>query len=102
MEKRTEQQNRSLHLLFRELANILNESGLDMQKVLEGTMDIWWTDKMVKEYLWRPVQKAMYQKKSTTELDKKEEIDRVYDVICRHLADRYGLTCPQFPSFENQ
>ena len=101
-EKRTEQQNRALHLLFRELADELNGAGLDMQKTLEGTMNIWWTDKMIKEYLWKPVMRAMYQKQSTTKLLKQEEIDRIYDVICRHLAERFGFICPQFPNIENR
>ena len=101
MKPRTEQQNRSLHLLFRMLAEELNLAGLDMRKTLKPDIDIIWTDKSVKEYLWRPIQKAMYQKKSTTELNKQEEIDKIYEVICRHLADKFGFECPPFPSIEN-
>jgi hypothetical protein len=83
--KRTTQQNKSLHVGFKLIADALNDAGHDMRKVLKPTVEIPWSDKTVKEYLWRPIQKAMLQKSSTTELEKQMEIDRVWDVVMRHL-----------------
>lgn len=95
---RTSRQNRALHLMFDQLAKELNGAGLDMRKTLKPEIDIPWSGDTVKEYLWRPVQQAQLQKKSTTELTTKE-IDLVFDTINRHLGTKFGLYMA-FPSIE--
>lgn len=97
-EPRTRQQNRALHKLFNLLADNLNEAGLDMRRTLKPEINIDWTGASVKEHLWRPIQKAQLNKRSTTELTTKE-IDEVFDTLNRHLADRFGLHVP-FPSID--
>lgn len=97
---RTLKQNRALHLLFTHLADELNDAGLDMRKTLKPGVDIPWSGKTIKEYLWRPVQKAQLGKESTTELTTKE-IDLVFETILRHLGDKFGLSI-EFPSIEAQ
>lgn len=96
--QRTRQQNKALHVLFRELAKELNEAGLDMRRVLKPGIDIPWAAESVKEYLWRPIQKAQLGKQSTTELTTKE-IDQVFDTINKHLGEKFGLHVA-FPSVE--
>lgn len=96
--QRTKQQNKALHVLFRLLSDTLNEHGLDMRKTLKPDVEIPWSDKAVKEYLWRPIMKAQLQKQSTTELTT-VEIDEVFDTINRHLGERFSLHVP-FPSIE--
>jgi hypothetical protein len=98
MDKRTLRQNRALHLWFTQIAEALNEAGLDMKAVLKPSIDINWTATTVKEYLWRPVQKLVLDKTSTTELDKAKEIDQVFDTINRFLGER-GIHV-SFPSIE--
>lgn len=95
---RTSRQNRALHLMFDQLAKELNEAGLDMRKTLKPTIDIPWSGDTVKEYLWRPVQQAQVQKKSTTDLTTRE-IDEVFETINRHLGTKFGLYMA-FPSIE--
>lgn len=95
---RTAQQNRALHLWFQLVAETLNESGLDMRKTLKPEIEIPWTKSAVKEYLWRPVQKAMLHKDSTTKLNTKD-IDKVFDVLNRHLGEKLEVHMP-FPSIE--
>lgn len=95
---RTLTQNRALHLWFRLVSDQLNESGLDMRKTLKPEIDIPWTDKTVKEYLWRPIQKAMLLKESTTKLTTKE-IDKVFDVLNKYLGEKLGIHEP-FPSIQ--
>lgn len=97
--QRTNQQNKALHVLFRLLAETLNENGLDMRKTLKPEIDIKWSGESVKEYLWRPIMKAQLNKKSTTELNTKE-IDDVFDTINLHLGEKFGLHIP-FPSIED-
>jgi hypothetical protein len=95
---RTEQQNKSLHLLYQMLADELNSSGLDMRKTLKPEIDIPWDKTTIKEYLWRPIQQAMTGKKSTTELDS-NEIDRIFEVLSKHLGEKFGVEII-FPSIE--
>lgn len=96
--KRTNRQNKALHVLFNLLAGELNENGLDMRKTLKPEVDIPWSGPSVKEFLWRPIQKAQLTKESTTELTT-VEIDQVFDTINRHLGERFGLHIP-FPSID--
>lgn len=96
--KRTDQQNRALHLWFAQLSEALNDAGYDMRKTIREELDIPWTSYAVKEYLWRPLQKSMLGKKSTTQLTT-EEIDQVYDVINLTIGERTGISVP-FPSIE--
>lgn len=96
--QRTEQQNKAIHLLFRHLSDMLNDIGLDMKRVLKPEVDIPWTPRNVKEYLWRPVQLSLTGKESSKDLESKE-IDQVYDVIHKHLAEKFGIEV-RFPSIE--
>jgi hypothetical protein len=96
--QRTRQQNKALHKMFTILAETLNENSLDMRKTLKPEIDIPWSGGSVKEYLWRPIQVAQLNKKSTTELTT-VEIDQVFDTINRHLGEKFGINIT-FPSVE--
>lgn len=98
LKKRTLRQNRALHKFFTLLAEEFNDNGLDMRKVLKPEVDIPWTAESVKNHMWRPLQDAMYDKKSTTELTTLE-LTRVYEVLNRFTA-KNGIHVP-FPSEED-
>jgi len=89
--QRTERQNKSLHLFFTLLANELNDAGYTVQLVLKEKMDLDWDGSKVKELLWRPAQQAILGKKSTTELSKISDIDKVYDHLNRHISEKLEL-----------
>ena len=99
---RTDTQNRSLHKGFELIAKTLNDAGLDMRKVIKPEVDIPFTKESVKEFLWRPIQKAMFSKKSTTELDKVSEIDEVWEVLMRHLGEKHGIEYIEFPNKKHE
>ena len=96
--QRTLQQNSALHKYFELLADELNTAGLDMRRTLKPGVDIPWSQNTVKDFLWRPIQRAQLQKESTTELTTKD-IDTVYDTLTRYLGEKHGLTVV-FPSIE--
>jgi hypothetical protein len=98
-QKRTDRQNRALHLYFQFVADTLNEAGLDMRKTLKPEVSIDWTPHTVKEYLWRPVQKVQLGKTSTTELNS-DEITKVWETINCFLGENHGVHT-QFPSIED-
>lgn len=80
------------------LAEALNLAGLEMKVVLKSDTEIWWTMESVKEYLWRPIQKAMFGKESTTELEKQVEIDKIHEQLMHLLAEKHGLEWIDFPA----
>lgn len=98
---RTSPQNRSLHLFCSQLAEILNDAGLEMKKVLKPSVDILWTGETVKDYLWRGIQQAYLGKRSTTELST-AEVNKVYELLSRHLGEKFGLDVPEFPHAETE
>jgi len=96
--ERTPRQNSSLHLYFRQLAEELNLAGLDMRKVLKPTIAIPWSEASIKSFLWKPIQEAMFNKKSTTELTT-AEVNKVFEVLDRHLLEKFDVNVA-FPSQE--
>lgn len=95
--QRTITQNKSLHLYFTQLAEVLNDAGLDMRVILKPEVEIPWTSENVKNHLWRPIQRAYLQKESTTELTT-QDIDKIYDIFNRHIS-KFGVFV-EFPSIE--
>ncbi len=98
--QRTLKQNNSLHKYCDMLADELNFAGYDMRKVLKPSVDIPWTAESIKSHLWRPIQMAMYDKLSTTELNT-DEVSKVYETLNRHTAEKFGISVI-FPSEEEQ
>ena len=94
--KRTEQQNRALHKLFEQVADVLNDAGLDMKAVLKPEVDIPWTKESVKNHLWRPIQEIMIDVESTAEC-KTVDYKPIYDTLGRHLSEKHGITMPPWP-----
>ena len=97
--KRTTAQNRSLHLYFSFIANELNELGIQYQYTgISGkTFELRYTSDLVKEFIWRPIQVAMFKKKSTRTLTT-SEMNEIIDVITNFFADR-GVVI-EFPSID--
>ena len=102
MTQRTPSQNNALHLFFKLLADSLNESGLDQRKVLKESVDIPWTAEAIKEQMWKPIQKALYNKEHTAELDKVEELDHVHEDLMRHLGEKFHVEFLPIPHDEEK
>ena len=94
-DKRTIKQNKSIHLYFKLLAYELNEAGFDVMKTMSHDIAIPWNEHLIKELIWKKVQRVMTDKRSTTKLDT-SEVSKVYEVINRHLAETTGVSVP-FP-----
>jgi hypothetical protein len=96
-DKRTLLQNRALHKYFSLVADALNNGGYDMKTVLK--VNVQWTPITIKEVIWKSVQNALLNKRSTTNLLKKD-VDLVYDNVNKILSDKYQISVP-FPSEES-
>ena len=89
--QRSIRQNRALHLYLEVLASALNLAGYDMNKTLRHDAEIPWNGSLVKELLWRPIQKAITGKQSTTEPEKIQYTE-IYEVLNRHTASKLGVS----------
>ena len=87
---RTPTQNKCIHKYCAQVSEALNDAGLDMQTVLKKGASIPWSEGKVKDDIWRQVQKAMFDKVSTTEITT-TECAKVYDVVARHLSETLGV-----------
>ena len=97
--RRTPTQNDSLHLYYEHLAEALNDGGYSVKIVLQHKLDADWNKELVKELLWRPMQKVRTGKESTTELDKQLDITDIWEHLNRFTGEKFGVHVP-FPSAE--
>ena len=86
-------QNSSLHLYLSMLADELNNAGFDMKKTLKQDVDIPWSKDRAKEFLWRPIQKVLTKKDSTTKPTTKDYV-YIYEVLSRYMVDKFGVNVP--------
>ena len=100
--QRTWTQSKALHVWCELLATELNNAGYDMTVFpwREG-LELPWTKESVKEYLWRPVQQAMTDKKSTTEISTVDPTV-IHQALCRTIAERTGVVVPEWPTREGR
>ena len=96
MGKRTTAQNNAMHKYFTMLADALNDAGLDQVKTLKPGTEIPWEPSSVKKILWGSIMQAVTKKTRTRDLDI-DEISKVYDVLNRHIAEKFGVMV-MFPS----
>lgn len=94
---RTLSQNAALHVLYSIVARALVGAGYDVKTTLQNiNIPMPWTEMLVKELLWRPIQIQMLGKTSTTKLTTKE-IDIVWQPL-KEALHKIGFTDIHFPS----
>ena len=98
-DSRTAKQNRALHLYFSFISNELNELGMEFkyQGLIIEDLSSRYTSEIVKQFIWRPIQIALFSIKSTKNLDTKQ-MNQIIDVITKYFAER-GINL-DFPSIE--
>lgn len=90
--QRTLTQNASLHLFCTQLSDALNDAGYDFREFVKEGYAVPWNEMLVKDYIWRPVQKAITGKESTTKPER-HEYSIIYEAVNRKMAE-YGLFVP--------
>lgn len=90
---RTTTQNRALHKYLSMLADALNSAGYDMKRTIKQEVDIPWNGDTAKEFLWRPIQKAVTGLDSTAKADT-SQYNNIYEVLNRHIAQKFGVSVP--------
>jgi hypothetical protein len=87
---RTNQQNKAIYAYCNEVAEQLVARGKDMREVLKPSVEITPTKTLVMDYIWRPIQIILFDKKSTASL-LKCEVNAVYEVVSKHLAEKHDI-----------
>lgn len=93
---RTEKQNNAMHLWFRQMAEELNNAGYSATHPFNEEIEVPFTEVLVKEMLYKPIIKAMYDKKSTTGLSGRQ-LSEAAEVLIRWLVEHKEILVP-FPS----
>ena len=88
-----------MHKYFELLSEAFNEKGLDFTKIFKNPVAIVITQTIIKECMWKPLQKIMFGKTNTTKLAKQSEIDKIYDVLNKKLSEEFCIYVP-FPNKE--
>ena len=99
VKQRTNLQNRALHLWFRQCAECLNDSGLDMITFFEQIdfkLNLEWTEIAFKEKIWKYAQQDMLDNESTTQLDTSEP-SMICLLLTKAIAEQTGVTLPPWP-----
>lgn len=100
--QRTSAQNRALHSGFQEIADRFNEKGYGVEQVLEimnWSLELSWTKTLVKEVLFKQIEKIMFDKTSTADLTTKE-LQEVWENMSRGIAPTEVYV--PFPSIEGE
>ena len=100
-ENRTERQNGAMHMWFRQIADKLNDAGDWARHPYSDTLEIPFTDVLVKEMLYKPVIKSMYEKNSTAKLTVRE-LSESAEVLVRWLSEHRGVYVPFPQSLKDQ
>lgn len=90
--QRTLTQNASLHKYCGMVAEALNDAGYDFRTFIEPGLAVPFNDALVKEYIWRPIQKAVTGKDSTTKPER-HEYGVIYDCVNLNLSE-HGIYVP--------
>lgn len=96
-DKRSLQQNKSIHLWCSQIADYLNKEKFFIQDVIK--LNTRWDMLKIKEMIFKPVVKSLYTKDSTTKLNK-DEFELIIDTIIRYMAMK-GIEIPDFPNRED-
>jgi len=96
----TNQQRKALHKFCELLAEALNDAGFDFKAFMEQVnyqSDVSWTKYLVKDQLWRVIQRPMTMsdefpegKESTEDLTN-GEVSRIYEQLSKQIGEATGV-----------
>jgi len=94
---RTLKQNASTHLWCTQIAKTLNDSNMYISDTIKTEVN--WSMETVKEILFKPIVKALYNKNSTTKLSR-NEFEKIIDTLTLIFGNK-GVVLPPFPNKED-
>ncbi len=97
---RSQQQNKALHVYYTLISAELNDKNMEYQYtgITGNIFELRYTPDLVKNFVWRPIQIALFDIKSTTKINT-QQINDIIDVISNFFADREIVI--EFPSIDS-
>lgn len=89
---RTQKQNRALHVWCRHLAETLREKDIDTKTFFKSGFEVPFTPEIVKDNIWKPVQRAVTDKEKSSKLSR-SEVSGIFEIINKLLSER-GIHVP--------
>jgi len=86
---RTNKQNNTLAVLCRRMADALNEAGFEIPHPFKPDLEIPYTETSVRELIYKPIIKAMFDADSSTTLTTtqfSEAMTTMVDAVCRNTG----------------
>ena len=86
---RTYRQNRTIHLLFRRIAEALNDAGFEISHPFKPDLEIPWSEESVKDLLYRPIITSYFKVERSSLLDTaqlSESMDILVDAVNRNTG----------------
>jgi hypothetical protein len=84
--QRSMSQNSALHVFCKQVSEALNNAGFDFRLFIKPGYPVPFTETLVKEHIWRPIQNAVTGHKSTTKPEVGQYFD-IYDALNVKLAE---------------
>ena len=97
---RSVKQNNALHLLFREIANAMNDAGYTRAHPW-GKMEIPYSETAIKEMFYAPIIDKVYQKQHSSDLNTKELSESV-EYLLDAVAQNTGIAMQMPQMFNGQ
>ena len=86
---RTYRQNRTIHLLFRRMAEALNDAGFEISHPFKPDLEIPWSEESVKDLLYRPIITSYFKVDRSSLLDTaqlSESMEILVDAVNRNTG----------------
>ena len=93
-------QNAALHKYFEMISQQLNEMGITFvhRGLVKDEIESPYTAKIVKDFVWRPIQMALFDIESTKDINT-SQINTIIDVLSKWFAERGVML--SFPSIHS-
>jgi hypothetical protein len=95
MDTRSMKQNAALWKWNSMIAKTLNDNNKSLTTIIKAETS--WSKDSVHELIIKPIIKALYNKTSTTKLDK-NEFEKIIDTIVYLFGNNHGVVIPDFPN----
>ena len=96
---RTYKQNRTIHLLFRRMAEALNEAGFEIAHPFKPSLEIPWSEESVKDLLYKPIITSYFKVDRSSLLDTaqlSESMEILVDAVNRNTGVYVPIPSQEF------
>lgn len=90
---RTVKQQAAIEVYCRLVAEALNEQGITFAAFFKQGFNVPWSQEIVKDNIWRVMQRAVVEKESTKDIDRQEVVE-IYDHLNLKLSEKFGIHIP--------